>query len=347
MTPALRVRAAGPATTIQDLGRFGWQRFGMPTAGAMDRVALQIANRLVGNPPDEACIEFLLQGGTFEVEADSLRFAVAGAEAALTVDGTPVAGWRSHRVRRGQVIQVGSSTSGLYAYLAVAGGFDVPSVLGSRSTHLRSAVGGLDGRALAAGDLLPLRAATAASGPERLLPHDERPRPNHSIRVVLGPQDDYFTAAGIETLLGSEYEVLLQSDRMGIRLAGPAIEHAKGFNIISDGIAPGSIQVPGTGQPILLMADRQSTGGYPKIATAISADLPAVAQSAPGTRLRFVAVSVADAQAARRSQEAWLATLPDRMVPAREVGEIDPEALLSTNLISGVTAGDGSETERT
>ena len=337
---ALLVRAAGPGTTIQDLGRVGWQRFGVTTAGAMDRLALQVANRLVGNPPGEAAIEFLLQGGEFVVETDSLRLAVTGADAALAIDGEPAAGWCSHRLRQGQVIRIGAARGGVYAYLAVAGGFDLPPVLGSRSTHVRSGIGGYGGRALRAGDRLPLLASTAPGGQERCLPEGERPHYRRTVRAVLGPQDDYFTGAGIDTLFGAEYEVTMQSDRMGIRLAGPGIEHAKGFNIISDGITAGCIQVPGAGAPIILMADRQSTGGYPKIATVISADLPAVAQCPPGARLRFAPVGIEEAQAARRAQDEWLRTVPARLVAAREAGGVDLERLLEANLISGVTAGD-------
>ena len=340
MSAALLVQTVGAGATFQDLGRTGWQRFGVTTAGAMDRLALHIANRLAGNPPGLPAIELPLQGGAFAVQADSLRFALAGADAALTIDGQPAAAWRSHRVRRGQLIRIGAIRDGVYAYLAVAGGFDLAPVLGSCSTHVRSGMGGLGGRTLCAGDPLPLRAAAAPGRVELALPAGERPPLRRTIRVVLGPQEDYFTEAGIATLLGSSYEVTMQADRMGIRLAGARIEHAKGYNIISDGIAIGSIQVPGAGEPIVLMADRQSTGGYPKIATVITADVPSVAQCPPGGTLRFAAVSVEDAQAARREQDAWLAAVVERMASARSAEVLDAELLLATNLISGVIAGD-------
>lgn len=340
MTPSLLVRSAGAGTTIQDRGRFGWQRFGVTPAGAMDPVALHIANALVGNAPGAAAIEFMLQGGSVAIEADEVHIAVAGAEVDLAIDGEPAAAWRSHRLRRGQELRIGPARDGVYAYLAVAGGIDVAPVLGSRSTHVRSGIGGLEGRALRPGDRLPLTEEAAGSGPDLMLPPADRPALRRAIRVVLGPQDDYFTPHGIETLLTADYEVTMQADRMGLRLTGLTIEHAKGFNIISDGVARGSIQVPGAGEPILLMADCQSTGGYPKIATAITADLPSVAQCRPGTRLRFQAVTVEEAQAARRALDRWLAGVAERLRPARAEGGLDVEALLCTNLISGVVAGD-------
>lgn len=340
MTGALLVRSAGPGTTFQDLGRRGWLRFGVPTAGAMDPVALHVANALVGNPAGEAAVEFMLQGGAFTVEADEVRVAVTGAEGALAIDGQAAAAWRSYRLHRGQELHVGPAQVGVYSYLAVAGGFALPAVLGSLSTHVRSGIGGFEGRALRAGDRLALAAQSPPRGPDLMLPDAERPRPRRSIRIVLGPQDDYFTESGIECLLHSEYQVTTQADRMGLRLSGPKIEHAKGFNIISDGIAQGSIQVPGAGEPILLMADRQSTGGYPKIATAITADLPSVSQCRPGSMIGFVAVTIEDAQEARRTRDIWLTGIHDRLRAVKGDGAYDLQVLMATNLISGAISGD-------
>lgn len=339
MTPVLRVVSPGTLTTLQDLGRRGWLRFGVPAAGAMDPVGLVLANALVGNPPDMAALELTLAGASFAVEHAAARIAVAGGDFPLTIDGEAVAGARSHWLEPGRTLGLGGARAGARAYLAVDGGFRVEPVLGSVATHVRSGIGGWQGRALQAGDALPL-AKVAKPGAERAWPAGFK-RPGHPrVRVVLGPQDDHFTPAAVETFLGADYTVTNRADRMGYRLSGPKLAHAKGPDIVSDAIAPGSVQVPGFGEPIVLLADRQTTGGYPKIATVIGADLPALGQRRPGERLRFEAVSVETAQAARRSLRAWLAALPGVLVAVGH--ELDSEHLLALNLISGVT--DGRET---
>jgi biotin-dependent carboxylase-like uncharacterized protein len=220
--------------------------------------------------------------------------------------------------------------AGVYAYLAIAGGIDLPLQLGSLSLHQRAALGGFHGRAFEPGDRIPLRLTAPPEGP--LLSLDPVPiEAQAPIRVVLGPQDDYFTAAGLETLLSSSYAVSQEADRMGYRLTGPKIEHAQGFNIVSDGIVSGSIQVPGSGEPIIMMADRQTTGGYPKIATVISADLRVVAQRRPGDALRFQAISMVEAQRLARERVAEIAALPSLARPVR--GGLPPiEELLALNL---------------
>jgi biotin-dependent carboxylase-like uncharacterized protein len=214
-------------------------------------------------------------------------------------------------------------------------------VLGSLSTYTRAAIGGLEGRALRAGDAIPLKLAIAPEREERMLPALDLAPPKR-FRVILGPQDDYFTQEGIAALLASTYTVTPASDRMGMRLTGPTIAHAKGYNIVSDGIAPGSIQVPGNGLPIVLLADRQTTGGYPKIATVISADLPALGRLVPGAQVAFGAVDIEAAEAAARRLAADLAALSDRIVPARREPVLDAARLLAENLVSGVAdARDG------
>ncbi len=329
----IEVIECGPATTIQDAGRFGLQRYGVGPAGAMDRDALTLANLLVGNDPDEAAIEFAGLGGRFRVKEGVVRIAIAGADAPLSVDGDPVAAQTSVTLRAGEEFAVGPTRSGMYAILALAGGLDVAPMLGSRSLHRRSAIGGLEGKPLAAGSILPLRKA-APDGEDLTLPDPLEPA-RGPIRVLLGPQDDYFTQAGIATFFESTYTLSRQADRMGYRLNGPAIEHSDGFNIISDGIVTGAIQVPGSGEPIVLMSDRQTTGGYPKIATIITPDLPRFAQLRPGDGVRFTQVTREEAIAAARENARRRADLRGRLIPAGAM-DLTSERLLALNLVGGM-----------
>lgn len=329
----LSIQSAGPATSLQDTGRFAWQRFGVGPAGAMDRLSLALANVLVGNQPGQGAIEFALAGGRLQASGGSARIALVG-DSLLKIDGSPVPPLTSATVHDGQVIEVGTARTGIFFYLAVAGGFAIAPTLGSLSLHHRSGIGGLEGRALRAGDRLPLR-GHEPSGPELALPGLPMAL-SGPIRAVLGPQDDHFTPAGIATLVNSEYAISEQADRMGMRLIGPQIEHsAKGFNIVSDGIATGAIQVPGNGQPLILLADRQTTGGYPKIATVISWDLPRLAQSRPGTKLRFSAVERAEAVRIARAADAEFRALIGKVRPSGLAG-LDSSLLLSVNLVDGV-----------
>ncbi len=334
MSAALRVLAPGPMTTLQDGGRVGWLRFGVAQSGALDPRALAAANLLAGNRPDEGALEMTLAGGEFAAEGGPVRIALAGCDMRATIDGAAAAPGRSHTLAAGSVLRIGAARSGARAYLAAAGGFAAEPVFGSVATHLRSGIGGFSGRALAAGDVLTL--SGAPEGPELSLAAP--PPPSHPrVRIVLGPQDDGFTEAALAALLGAEYRVTPRADRMGCRLEGKRLEHRADFNIVSDGVASGSIQVPGDGQPIILLADRQTTGGYPKIATVIGADLPALGQARPGDILRFEAVTLDAAVAARRALRAWLDALPALVAP---VGVLDSERLLRTNLISGVSGGE-------
>lgn len=227
------------------------------------------------------------------------------------------------------------SLSGAVAlYIAVEGGFDIKPVLGSVSTYIRGGFGGWQGRALVAGDCLPLVRNTASARDEWQIEGFDL-KPPARFRVIAGPQSDYFSERAIAKFFDSEYMVAAGSDRMGMRLEGPRVDHARGFNITSDGIAPGSIQVPGNGQPIILLADRQTTGGYPKIATVISADLPALGQLPIGARIGFEPVSMEAAEAARRELLAQIDGMSERIVPLRGIGEVAPR-LLDHNLVSGV-----------
>ena len=348
MTAALRVVAPGLMTTVQDLGRPGYQHLGVPVSGALDPVSLRAANLLAGNPAGMGALEVFYQGPTLAVEADSVRVAVAGGQAPIDILSPDGGGLRrlaiceSARLLRGQALKIGALTGSAILYLAVEGGFDIPPVMGSQSTLTRGAIGGFAGRALKAGDVLPLRQPAAAEREEAMLPPlDLAPPPR--IRIELGPQEDHFTAAGLETLLTSTYTVSRASDRMGMRLDGPTLEHSgKGANIISDGIAPGSIQVPGNGLPIVLLADRQTTGGYPKIATVISADLPALGRMTPGSKLSFAPVDIAAAEAAARHLATDIEAMAVAIAPVRRSAAIDQAKLMAENLISGtVNAREG------
>jgi 5-oxoprolinase (ATP-hydrolysing) subunit C len=333
VTGALEVIAPGLLATVQDGGRSGWLRHGVPGSGALDRRALALANLLVGNRADAGALEMTLSGGTFAVRGGTVRIALAGADMSLAIDGAAAARERSHTLTPGAVVRIGAARNGARAYLAVAGGFAIAPLFGSVATHLRAGIGS---GPLHAGMVLPVSGA-APAGPELRFAGDW-PR-TLRIRVVPGPQADHFAPSALATLGAAAFTVTARSDRMGLRLAGPPLAHARGYDIVSDGIAPGSIQVPGDGQPIILLADRQTTGGYPKIATVISADLPELGQKRPGDIVRFAIVTLEDAVAARRALAAWFATLQRHVVPL--AGALASEHLLAANLISGVTDGDG------
>ena len=292
--PSILIHDAGPQTTVQDLGRRGSLRVGIPPSGPMDREAFLLANRLVGNADDAAGLECTIRGPRIEF-ADERWVAVTGAVMPVALNGAVMPRWAAFEVEAGDVLRLGPAASGVRGYLAVSGGIDTPPALGSRATYLRGLLGGFEGRALRKGDCLPLGPASGGVPAEV---HEER-IPDYTIeptvRVVLGPQDDRFTKRGVAALFDAPYEMTPQSDRMGARLRGERIEHTRGHDIISDGVALGGIQVVGDGQPIVLLADRQSTGGYTKIGTVCSFDIGRVAQVKPGQRLRFRRVSVAEA----------------------------------------------------
>jgi biotin-dependent carboxylase-like uncharacterized protein len=344
MRAALKVIAPGFMTTLQDLGRLGYQHLGVPVSGALDGISLRAANLIAGNPADTAALEIAYQGPTLAVEAGSVRIAIAGGAAPIEIlAGANGSGARripahqSVRLERGQVFRVGAWTGSAVLYLAVEGGFDVAPVLGSRSTYARAAIGGFRGRVVAIGDLLPLQRSEAAQREEQMLASLDLAVPDR-FRVVLGPQDDHFTLAGLRTLLESTYTVSPAADRMGMRLNGPPLQHAAGFDIVSDGIAPGAIQVPGNGLPIILLADRQSTGGYPKPATVISADLPALGRLTPGSKVAFQAVTIDAAEAARRQMAAMISGISGQLMVVPRKPAIDEAALMQANLVSGVVS---------
>jgi len=337
---ALLVRQPGLFTTVQDLGRFGAQALGMPVAGAIDPLALRLANALVGNAHNEGVLEIGFMGPTLEVQADSVRLAIVGAVQASVQQGEdapekPLETNRSHTLKRGQIVKIGFVSGAAYAYCAVEGGLALPRFMDSLSTYTRAGLGGYKGRKLEAGDALPLNRA-AASGRNDLAGAQALPYGDGPIHIVPGPQADYFADEALTVLTGSEYVVTKETDRMGMRLDGPILKHSKGADIVSDGIATGCIQVPGAGTPIVLLADHQTIGGYPKIATVASADLPRLGQMMPGQRLRFAVVTVAKAEALRRQQEESFKRLLSSLSPARPPGGIDIDALGSANLIDGM-----------
>ena len=308
---SLAVQTPGFLTTVQDAGRYGYQRFGVPVSGPMDAFALAAANRLVGNPADMAGLEFAYAGPALVTEGECL-LALTGVGFALDVHGVRHPGWMGVRARAGAVISVNSEQGAGWGYLAVSGGIQTALVMGSRATYTRAGFGGVEGRMLQAGDVLPVqpcRDATQQAG--MILPAEYRPAydPNPRLRVILGPQEEAFTPQGLQSFTGSAYTLTRTADRMGYRLEGARIEHRAGADILSDGMVFGAVQVPSSGQPIVMMSDRQTAGGYTKIAVVIRADLPLLAQCQPGvSQIRFQPVSVAEARQAYREQMASLAS---------------------------------------
>ena len=341
MAAGLKVLAPGLHTTVQDLGRPGYQAFGVPVSGALDGFSLRLANALAGNPLGTPAIEILISGPAFEVVADTVRVALAGAGASLAIgpEKARVDTGQSVTLPRDEVIEVIAGPQSACCYLAIEGGIAVPLVLGSASTYVRAALGGLGGRALRQDDFVPLVMARASQRIELRLSSPMEATGDRPIRVVLGPQQEYFTEEAVAELLDAEFRISQSADRMGMRLDGPLLQQSRGWDIVSDANATGAIQVPGSGQPILLLADHQTTGGYPKIATVISADLPVVGRRRPGDTLRFVAVTVEAAEELCRAEERRLAELAERLEPAQDRPRVDIASLYDGNLISGVVSG--------
>ena len=331
---AIDVVDGGLLTTVQDLGRVGYQQYGVPVSGAMDGWAFRAANRLAGNDENAAALEITLVGPVLRFDGAGI-IALAGADLGARLDGRPLAVWQSLAVQQGSTLTFSGARDGFRAYLAVTGGIDVPAVLGSRATLMNARLGGYRGRALAAGDRVPVGpSACLSTVAGRCLPHDAFPVYGHAhaVRVVMGPQDDAFTEEGVERFLSGAYTMAPQSDRVGCRFVGPRIGHRRGADIVSDGTACGSVQVTGDGMPIVLMADRGTTGGYTKIATVASVDLSRLAQAAPGDKVRFARVGVDEAQALWRAARALLDRVgreEARCAPAAEAFEEDTGAALA------------------
>jgi biotin-dependent carboxylase-like uncharacterized protein len=323
-------------TSVQDLGRNGYQRFGIGVSGALDPQALRAANLLVGNDPSEGALEVLYTGPTIEIEADDARLSFAGASATIEIlrdkSRLQIQSQRSMLLKRGDVVKIGSLADSSCLYIGVESGLAIDKAMGSVATNIRAGTGGWQARPLAVGDRLPLRDSQASDRVDHQL-QGVKFLPPATLRAIEGPQQDYFSKADLAQFFENEYTVGA-SDRVGMRLqGGTPIYHTKGFNIVSDAVAPGSVQLPGDGQPIVLMADRQTTGGYPKIATVISADLAAMGRLVIGSKIRFESVSVQRAHALRRRVLAFSEGLKDHIVPMRSA---TTPVLLAHNLISGV-----------
>ena len=306
---ALTVIRPGMLTTVQDLGRWGQQHVGLPVAGPMDWFAHRLANLRLRNDEDAAALEITLIGPELLADTD-VACVVTGAEFEVTAGGARTRSGEPFVVRAGERIRFGARLAGARAVLAVQGGIQVPRVLGSRATSLISRVGPFGGRALKPGDVLPVFAAAAISPRPTVRPLTV-PRGGARVRVMLGPHDDRFSSSALGTLRSSRFCITPDSNRMGYRLEGPRLERDGAADILSDATPVGSLQVPPSGLPILLMADRQTTGGYPKIATVITADLPLAGQLAPGDWIEFEPCSHAAAVEALRQRTAALVERPE------------------------------------
>lgn len=317
--PALRIHRPGPLSTIQDRGRFGLQALGIPTAGAADAFSFRLGNRLLGNPDGAAAIEYWVLGPEIEAVDAPVRVALVAGGGTLTraADGSrwTMPAWRTVTLLPGDRIALGPTQGGAVGYACVAGGIDVPEAMGSRSTYVRAALGGFEGRPLKTGDVVPVGVAVDPAAGNRALvtPPSDGEGP---FRVLLGPQDDHFSEEAVVRFFSQPFAISPQSDRMGKRLTGEPLTFAEGksADITSDAMVAGAIQVPGSGEPIVMLADRATVGGYAKIGAVIGADVSRFARLKPGQEVRFVRVSVAEAEAAARAFEDTLRDIANAAV---------------------------------
>jgi len=351
-TEAISVIEPGLFTTVQDAGRYGYQKFGMPVAGAMDPFAFKAANRLLGNNDNGACLEVTV-GGPKLAFLKETQIAITGANLQPRLNKHRLNLWESYIVARGDELDFLGAENGVRAYISVFGGIDVPLVMGSRSTYTKAGIGGFQGRELRSGDVIYSYGEPGAATVRPMCIEPENIPIYGSpqiIRVILGPQHTSFESHGIETFLTSEYSVSLDSDRMGYRLEGPPVNHIDGPDLISDGNACGSIQIPGNGQPIILLSDRGTSGGYTKIATVITSDLGKVAQTMPGDVLIFETVDIAAAVDSLQECENRLATTwkeSPKSVLLKVDGEkveIRPEYAISVDPYLHSTRSDSNKT---
>lgn len=322
----LQIRKSGLQTSIQDLGRTGFQRYGVIASGVMDPFAHRIANLLVGNAETSPTLEIALSGPAIEFEADHF-IAICGGDLSPSLDGKPLLMWRGQFIRKGSVLSFGKPKRGARSYLAIAGGFDVPSVMGSYSTYLRAGIGGFNGRALKKGDLLNTLPVPAEHLDALVRTHDQSPdwlippvryHQQPIVRMIPGRQFPLFDEASRMRIFQEPFTVSSDSDRMGYRLEGPTLALEQPQELISEAVAFGSIQVPADGNPIILLADRQTTGGYPKIGQVASVDLPLISQLKPGESLKFRHISAGDAQQLYIEQEQQIRQLKIAIQMKRE-----------------------------
>lgn len=298
----LHVTRPGAHTTVQDLGRAGWQRDGVPVGGAMDDVAARIANWLVGNPAGDALLEATLTGPSIELTEDTV-VAVTGADMDARIDGRPLPAWFAHRVHAGETLMLGAARTGCRAYIAFAGGIAVPPVLGSRATYTRARFGGLEGRALARGDVLATCMPSASGRSGRGVNVDRLGRRAEVVRLVPGPHLAHLTRASRAALFAEPFVLAPESDRMGLRFRGAGLELRRPMEVLSAGVVMGTVQLPPAGEPIVLMADRQTTGGYPRLGEVATVDLPLLAQLRPGDAIRFAEIAPEEAEMLYLSRE--------------------------------------------
>lgn len=317
----IRVLKAGMLTTVQDLGRTGYQSQGFSVAGVMDVRSFKIANLLLDNPENEAVLEFTLIGPTLQFTSETI-IAITGGDFQPMINGNPAPMYTALYMNRGDILKFGSARTGSRGYIAFSSYLDIPVVMGSRCTNLKSKIGGFKGRKLHDEDYISFRIK------RRYLPFflsrkldlDEFDQEEAELRVVLGPQSDMFTKDGIRTFLNETYTVTSDFDRMGCRMDGPFIASKNGSDIISDGIAFGSVQVPSHGKPIVLLADRQTTGGYAKIATVATVDIPKLVQRKTDHKIRFKAISVEEAQKLYLEEEKEYVAMRNQIhTPCKEV----------------------------
>ena len=318
---ALKIIQAGLLTTVQDLGRFGYQKFGVPLSGALDSFSLRIGNILVGNEEGAAGFEITLMGPKIEFLND-LLIAITGANLNPHLNNKPAPMWEAIEVKKGDELSFKGVISGIRSYLAISGGIDVPLVLKSRSTYIGGKIGGFSGRAIQQGDIiksngqLEQKVKPGTRCPEILIPKFEK---DVNLKVIMGPQDDYFDEKeGIEVFLSSEYTVTSKSDRMGYRLEGEVIKHRKDKpkGIISEPTVPGGIQIPPEGQPIILLME-QTVGGYPKIATVISTEIRKVGQAKPGDKIRFERIDIEEAHNILINQENLIKEFKEKVLTGK------------------------------
>jgi len=304
----IRVMEPGLFTTVQDLGREGFGPMGVSPSGAADAISLRVGNRLVGNADGAAGLEMTLLGGTFEFPEGAV-VALAGSDFGATLDGKPAELWATFETKPGQVLKLGPTRTGARCYLCVRGGIEVKAFLGSASTHVLSALGGHEGRALRKGDVLKLGAANGRARKRRLSARGlQEMQPRRVLRVTAGPQSDWFPEAAQRLFYAGRYVVAEESNRMGIRLKSEAVLDTPGGKMISEGVSLGAIQIPEGGQPIILFVEQQTTGGYPKIANVISADFHSLGQLRPRDEVRFERVDWETARSLFREQEELLAS---------------------------------------